>query len=104
VEAPERTPDGIVGSVVHIDRFGNLVTNVPAAWIEGDAKVEVDGSDTGPLRGKYGDVAPGAVVAVVGSGGCIEIAVRDGRAADIPGMGRGSAIRVSYRAISDPFR
>jgi S-adenosylmethionine hydrolase len=104
VEAPARTPDGIVGSVVHIDRFGNLVTNVPAAWIEGAAKVEVDGCSAGPLRGTYGDVAPGAVVAVVGSGGCIEIAVRDGRAADIPGVDRGSAVRVSYRAISGPLR
>jgi S-adenosylmethionine hydrolase len=33
-----RTPAGIEGRVVHVDRFGNLVTNVPSDMLPGDAQ------------------------------------------------------------------
>jgi S-adenosyl-L-methionine hydrolase (adenosine-forming) len=67
--------------VVHVDRFGNLITDVPG---EGVAVVRVAGREAA-LRRTYADVAPGELVAYVGSGGTVEIAVRDGSAAEVLG-------------------
>ncbi len=69
---PERT-----GRVVHIDRYGNLITDLPRG--EAGAAVTLEGH-TLPLRGTYEDVAPGELLAYIGSQRTVEIAVRDGRA------------------------
>ena len=70
--------------MVHVDRFGNLITNVPAAALSrGDWMVELAGRDVGPVRSTFGDVEPGGWVAYLGSGGELEVAIRNGRAADL---------------------
>ena len=74
----KRLGDGAIGGeVISVDRFGNLITNLVAP--RGGA-VEVSGRAV-PLRRTYADVAPGEVIAIVGSSGLVEIAVRDGSAA-----------------------
>ncbi len=85
-------PDAVVGAVVHVDRFGNLITNIPESWATG--RVQVAGHDLGRLRGSYSDVAPGELLALVGSAGTLEISVRDDSAAARLGVGRGSEVRV----------
>lgn len=65
------------GRVVHVDRFGNLVTDLPAA--EAGQAVALS-RYTLPLAGTYEDVAPGELLAYIGSAGTVEIAVRDGSA------------------------
>ena len=83
--APRETAAGIEGEIIHVDTFGNLVTNLPAAlWPRVEA---AGGLDVGPHRlttlvRTYGDAAPGTAVALVGSQGFIEAAVVEGRAAD----------------------
>lgn len=74
--------------VVHVDRFGNAITSLGAG--EADA-VEVAGLRL-PVRRTYGDVEPGAPLAYIGSSGYIEIAVRDGNAAERLGLARGTAV------------
>ncbi|HEX6590232.1 MAG TPA: SAM-dependent chlorinase/fluorinase [Longimicrobiales bacterium] len=86
---------GTDGVVVHVDRFGNLVTNLPASVVEGDCTIRVGIMEV-DIRRTYGDVLPGELVAHVGSRGLIEIAVRDGRAADRLG-GRGHAVTCERR-------
>ena len=49
--------------------------------------------EIGPLRRTFGDVATGGVVAYVGSGGEVEVAVRDGSAARRFGVGVGARVR-----------
>jgi hypothetical protein len=73
-------PDRVAGQVIYIDRFGNLVTNLPAE-LSAERIVSVDGRVVGPLRRTFADVEQGDVVAYVGSGGTVEIAVRDRSAA-----------------------
>jgi len=91
--------DGAVrGEVVHIDRFGNCVTNVPALFFSDPAvshtvTLQKDARIL-PLRGTYADVARGAALALTGSTGRIEIAVRNGSAAQTLGIQRGDAIRI----------
>jgi len=89
-----RLADGTVaGQVITIDRFGNAVTNLV---VRGSAEVLV-GGQTLALRRSYSDVEPGAVVALTGSNGLLEIAVRDGSAAQRLGLSRG--VPVLLRAI-----
>jgi hypothetical protein len=45
-----------------------------------------------PLVRTYGDVAPGAPLALVGSSGLVELAVRNGSAALRFGMARGQGV------------
>ena len=51
------------------------------------------GAEIGRLRRTYGDVPTGGLLAYEGSGGAIEIAVRDGSAARRLGMGVGGRVR-----------
>jgi S-adenosylmethionine hydrolase len=85
-----------VGSVVHVDRFGNLVTNlqvpdeVPLA-----GAVEVGGRAV-PTGRTYSDVARGSLVALRGSSGLLEIACNGGSAA--AALGSSEALVVVWRA------
>lgn len=87
------TPDGIRGEVVHVDRFGNLVTNIPADWASAGT-VRLGRTELGRARRTYGDVAPGEPLALVGSAGLLEVAVRDGSAAVWLEAGLGTAVEV----------
>ena len=90
-----RAADGATnGVVISIDRFGNLVTNLITRRV---GVVEVGGTSIALAR-TYGDVAPGALTALIGSSGLVEIAVRDGSAAERLGVVRGA--RVVLRASS----
>ncbi len=81
--APSRMAGGALhGTVIHIDYFGNLITNLPAAWLgEKQWTVEVHGEVVPAISPHYAAVAPGRLVAYVGSSGTLEVAVRDGNAA-----------------------
>jgi S-adenosylmethionine hydrolase len=94
---PEERDGGLTGVVVHVDRFGTLVTNLPADRLPPTAHVEIGGRDAGPLRRVFADVAPGRLVALIGSGGTVEVAVRDGSAARTLGAAAGTAVRASLR-------
>ena len=83
----------VVGEVVYIDRFGSLVTNLTSALVPTYARVEVEDLDLGPLRRTYNDVTTGGLLAYIGSGGAIEIAVRNGSAARRLGVGVGGRVR-----------
>jgi hypothetical protein len=83
----------LVGEVLLADRFGNLITNLDAG-AAGAGHVRVGGVDVGPVRRTFGDVPAGTLVAYVGSGGTIEIAVRDGSAATRLAATRATDVRV----------
>jgi S-adenosylmethionine hydrolase len=86
---PIRGPGGVIeGEVVAIDRFGNAITNLVA---DGVAVVMV-GHRTIPLRRAYADVAIGEALAVVGSGGAIEISIRNDSAARALHLSRGDKV------------
>ena len=101
VESPVRLPrplleqrgDRTIGVVVHVDRFGNLVSNIPGAKAPPGALVRIGAYDV-PLRATFGDVPSGDLVAFTGSGGTVEVALRDGRADTALGIGRGAEISV----------
>lgn len=101
---PLRADDRVTGEVIQVDRFGNLVTNVPGAWVTelGPAALIRVGRDPGAVVGRlrrtYADVAPGELVALIGSLGLLEISVRDGRADARLGAGREAPVEVTLQA------
>jgi len=82
-----------IGEVVYVDRFGTLVTNLPGDAVEPGVRLVVGDREVGPLRRTFGDVDRGALVAFVGSGGTIEVAVRNGSAGRLLGAGVGTTVR-----------
>jgi S-adenosylmethionine hydrolase len=95
--APLPTPhhDGtaVMGEVLYVDRFGTLISNIPGPEVEPGVRIRVAGTEVGSLRRTFGDVERGTLVALVGSGGTVEIAVRDGSAARLLGVGVGAEVR-----------
>jgi S-adenosylmethionine hydrolase len=95
-----RLAGGWEGTVLHVDRFGNLTTNLLEADLAALGGRDLEGlevtleAEAVPLVRSYTDVAPGAACALVGSSGRLEIAVHRGRADSLPGAGRGARVCV----------
>jgi len=89
VPRPVRNGDRIEAAVVCVDRFGNIITNVDIALLQGISSpiVSIAGIER-PLVRTYTDAAEGDYLALVNSFGTIEIAQRDGDAARGLGVGR----------------
>jgi S-adenosyl-L-methionine hydrolase (adenosine-forming) len=94
--AAERQGDAIRGTCLAADPFGNLLTSIRPSDVAGArvAAVQVDGRDARWV-GTFGDGAPGELLALWGSGGRLEIAIREGSAAAFLGRVRGIPVRVT---------
>jgi S-adenosylmethionine hydrolase len=77
--------------VVHVDVYGNLITDIPGHAARG---VRVAGRAIDRLSQTYESVAAGELLAYVGSRGTIEIAVREGSAAELLQAARGTPVEV----------
>jgi len=91
---------GVDGEVVHIDRFGNCTTSIRAADLASSdptaVRVTVAGHEITGLARTYGEAADGALVALIGSAGRLEIAVRNGSAAEGLSVGRTTPVAVRW--------
>jgi S-adenosylmethionine hydrolase len=98
-----RAGDEWEGEVLHVDRFGNLTTNITARDLEEilshfgndptEVVVVVEGAIL-PVVRTYGDVVEGEPCALVGSSRRLEVAIHAGNAARILGAARGAAVRI----------
>ncbi|MBW3660800.1 MAG: SAM-dependent chlorinase/fluorinase [Gemmatimonadetes bacterium] len=98
--APTEEGDAYRGEVVHVDHFGNVVTNLPERWVRhagGEVVVEAGGK-TMPVVGTYGDVGVGELCALVGSSGWLEVSEREGSAAERLGLAAGIPVVLRKRA------
>ena len=100
--APARLDDGtLAGAVIHVDRFGNCVTNLtprdlPAEAVGGGARLLVGGCEIRTFRRFFAEEegAGGEPFAVGGSAGLLEIAVFRDSAARVLGVRRGDRVEV----------
>jgi hypothetical protein len=114
-----RSDGALGGLVIHVDRFGNLVTSIGqlrwhgdaltvgsafplavergggqrlAPFPAGEARVRIAGRCIEGIRPTYGDAPPGELLALLGSVGHLEIAVTGGSAAEVLGAGVGTEV------------
>lgn len=84
---PSVQDDGtVVGQIVHIDRFGNCISNIAADWTAamaapGPLHLQVQDCRLDGIARTYADGQPGQPLALIGSSGRLEVAVRAGSAA-----------------------
>lgn len=97
---PLCSAEGIHGEVVHIDHFGNAITNLDGEMLAGFAPPDtitvcVKDAVTCRMARTYGDGEPGEVMALLGSSGHLEIAVNHGNAACSIGIRTGDPVSVT---------
>lgn len=97
---PQYHDGEILGRIVYIDRFGNLISNITARmisrrWRDADnIEVLCGGPVAVPLRSTYGEAPGGQVLALVNSMGLVEVAANAARACDVLDAGIGSHVRL----------
>lgn len=98
IPAPRIAPGRIEGEVIHIDRFGNLITNIaqedlpkaPALRIViGTIRIE-------NLSRTYADMPHGEPLVLIGSTGHLEIAIDNGSAHESLHVDRGQSVQIEY--------
>lgn len=103
---------GIRATIVHIDRFGNAITNLTRAdyeawrirWDVKEPAVEVTKGILLPICRTYGDVPHGQPLVLFGSSERLEVAVNGGNAAQVLSLRRGDTVRVLRRESAPPPR
>jgi S-adenosylmethionine hydrolase len=97
---PIRMGNTLSAIVTAVDRFGNCITNVNPQTLpklkDSEGVVQVQGGPVVPWVNTYADVEHGEFLALVGSGGFLEIARRDGSAADALKLGRGTSVTIRF--------
>ena len=84
----------LVGQVLHVDRFGNLITNIKNSDLPGkDVMIEAAGYCIQGISDYYAQNK--GVMAIVGSSGYLELSLRDGSACDFLGTIVGDEIKVT---------
>jgi len=109
IRLPAYTPrlegDTVHAQVIHVDGFGNLVTNVTYETLEkigasGDArfKVVVRGRELDlPYARRFSAVPEGEPLLLVAGGGYLEISVNQGSAAEYLGLGKGDEVTLQLK-------
>ncbi len=83
------------GQVLHVDHFGNLITNLPAALVADrgpDAIVQLGKLKLKGIARTYADVPSGMPLALIGSDGMLELAVNQGDASEMMGKKTGAKV------------
>lgn len=93
--APQVVADRVVGEVLHIDRFGNLITNIDrGCWQSNRPPADVWIGMHGPIPmvRTYGAAPAGTLVALFGSTDRLEVALVAGSAAEATGAHLGTEV------------
>jgi len=96
---PINDKDGVQGWIVHIDRFGNLISNIPEQFIDETGarsrlKIYVGNTILNSLATTFADVPDGEPAAYIGSSGMLEIAINKGNAREMLGVQKGAQISI----------
>ena len=104
VPVPKAVGNTIDGHVVHIDRFGNAITNITFKDIQslipeggqlGQATVNVVGKEIKGLKKFYAEAAPNDPGAIINSSGLLEIFLFKQNARTALGVKRGDGVRLT---------
>jgi hypothetical protein len=94
------TATGIEGCVQYVDRFGNLITNIPNNCIKSNNwSVKIDRISDAiliPSGETYNDCQPGDLVAIIGSDGWLEISVNGDSAQSVLKLECGAIVQLVF--------
>jgi len=97
--APQEAEGGLLGEVIHVDRFGNLITTIreedvlrlfPGKIIY----ITIGGKKIRGIKTSYTEVGENELLAIIGSGGWLEISQNKGHAAQTLGLGRRAQVTI----------
>lgn len=93
IDEPEIHAGKVSGTIVTIDAFGNLISNIDASLIKDfrEPIAHIAGHQC-PLLTTYGNAQPGDFLALVNSFGVVEVARSEGNAAERLGSERGAPL------------
>ncbi|MCZ6650598.1 MAG: SAM-dependent chlorinase/fluorinase [Acidobacteria bacterium] len=99
-------PAAATPTVLHVDHFGNCVTNIDPRQVPAGGRWHVQaGKQRISLRVRtYSEAPAGEPVLILGSDGRMEIALRDGRAATTLNLARGDRLEVIQQESTPPRR
>ena len=97
----------ITGHVIHIDHFGNLVTNITRDAVEGighgrDFFVKFGRESVDKISERYNEMEAGDCVCVFNDLNLLEIAIVKGHAADLLGLAYDSQIDIQFYPAGEP--
>lgn len=95
IDDPVVSRNLISGTIITVDTFGNLISNIDADTLgdKSQAVVEIAGRKLS-LSTTYGRHAPGEYLALINSFGVVEVARSEGSASETLGLGRGAPVRI----------
>ncbi|MDA3894496.1 MAG: SAM-dependent chlorinase/fluorinase [Salinivirgaceae bacterium] len=101
---PAIDDNAITGNVIYIDSYQNIITNISKELFEQVRKkrsfhiaVKSDAYSTGYLSENYSEVEIGDILALFNSLGLLEIAMRNGRIAELIDIKINSPVTVKFR-------
>lgn len=101
ISPPRSSGNSVTGTVAHIDRFGNYISNIPASMAEHFNRkttfVRIGNFTIMGISGTFSDRAPGELVAYFGSTGLLEIGVTKGSALDTIKSPVGARVKLTGR-------
>lgn len=92
ISDPIRLPTTREFQVIHIDRFGNLITNITRDDFREGTSLSVNGKVISAVRRFFSEGETDEPFAIWGSAGFLEIAVNGRSAADLLGVRRGDPV------------
>lgn len=94
---PEQAPGRLKGRVVHVDRYGNLITNIPAGWLPAaPCSAEVGGRAIRRRVSHYAEIPAGEAALLAGSLGTVELSLNGDDLARRWGIGRGIGVEILW--------
>jgi len=91
---PRPQGDRLVGTVLRVDKFGNIVTNLRRNHLSRGFSIRLRGLSITRLCSSFSEAEPGEFFAIEGSTGYIELALNQGSAADRLNVALGAEIEL----------
>ncbi|MFQ6078869.1 MAG: S-adenosyl-l-methionine hydroxide adenosyltransferase family protein [Thermodesulfobacteriota bacterium] len=99
IPEPRTTEKGLMGEVIHIDRFGSLITNLPRRLLEplagqGPLQIHILGRRISGLKTAYAEARRGELMAIFDSFDLLEISLMGDSAEDALKAGKGDKVEL----------
>ena len=105
ISTPDTSESEIVGQIIYVDRFGNLITNISQRLFESvqngrDFMIFVKDRQIQRICRAYAESSAGELLGIFSSFGNLEIAINEGNAAESLEVKRGDSIKIRFQQWS----